>query len=295
MRFVSIDFETANRYWSSACSVGVAVADESGVIDEWYTLINPLMDFEEQNIQVHGILPRDVEDAPTFKEIWPKLSSYLAGNVVIAHNASFDMGVIRKAVARYGLEMPDFDYLCTRIIGKKVWPDMENHRLNTLAASKEIMFEHHNAMEDARVAANIFLHAMADSGVQSIEELTKTLKVSRKSIHDTSSSGSRSRYGDIKPQTDQFDPAHPFYRKQVMFTGTMKSLKRKDAIQRLVNVGGVHTDKMDTSTRYLVVGARDYEKFAAGKKTSKLVQAERMIENGRPLHIISEEKFLSLV
>ncbi len=80
-----------------------------------------------------------------------------------------------------------------------------------------------------------------------------------------------------------------------MFTGTMKSLKRKDAIQKLVNVGGVHTDKMDTSTRYLVVGARDYEKFAAGKKTSKLVQAERMIENGRPLRIISEEKFLSLV
>ncbi|RDW18107.1 hypothetical protein CWR48_10965 [Oceanobacillus arenosus] len=162
MNFVSIDFETANEYRNSPCAIGVVVANEVGIIDEFYSLINPLMPFNSNNIYVHGITERDVETAPTFAEIWPTLSKYLENQLVIAHNASFDMSVLRSSLDHSELPYPEMDYLCTVKIAQKVWPLLENHKLNTLAAHHGITFEHHHALEDARVAAKVFMKAMED-------------------------------------------------------------------------------------------------------------------------------------
>ncbi|NAP01239.1 hypothetical protein FRY77_35445, partial [Halomonas sp. MG34] len=71
MKFVSIDFETANEKRHSPCAVGIVVANEKEILEEYYSLINPITAFSPFNVRVHGITDRDVEDAPTFPEIWP--------------------------------------------------------------------------------------------------------------------------------------------------------------------------------------------------------------------------------
>ena len=77
MTFTTIDFETANQMPQSACSVGLARFDEEGrVIDRFYSLIKPPRGynyFYGRNIEIHGIRPRDVADAPDFAYIWPEI------------------------------------------------------------------------------------------------------------------------------------------------------------------------------------------------------------------------------
>lgn len=160
MQFVSIDFETANEKRFSPCAIGVVIANEHGIVDEFYSLINPLMEFTSFNTYIHGITEDDVTDAPTFPELWATLRSYLDNNLVIAHNASFDMSVLRNTLDHFDLAYPELDYLCTVNISKKVWPNLRNHKLNTVADYHQITFDHHQALEDARVAAKIFIKAM---------------------------------------------------------------------------------------------------------------------------------------
>src|SRR5699024_9521039 len=111
MRFTSIDFETANAKRYSPCAVGIVVANEQEIVDEYYSLINPMMGFSSFNINVHGITPYDVENAPSFAEIWPTIHSFLTSGITVAHNASFDMSVIRHTLDYFRIPYPEMEYL----------------------------------------------------------------------------------------------------------------------------------------------------------------------------------------
>ncbi|GAB3061111.1 3'-5' exonuclease [Virgibacillus ainsalahensis] len=184
MDFVSIDFETANEKRFSPCAIGVVVANEHEILDEYYSLINPLMSFSSFNTRIHGITEQDVADAPTFAEFWPVLDRYLAGNLVIAHNASFDMSVIRQTLDHFNLSYPEMDYLCTANISKKVWPGLINHKLNTVADHHRITFDHHHALEDARVAAKIFMQAIEEYQTESLDLFLEKCRMRKGRIYD---------------------------------------------------------------------------------------------------------------
>ena len=171
MNFVAIDFETANRYRDSACAVGIVVGNENGIIDEFYSLINPQTRFESQNIYVHGITEQDVITAPTFEEVWPTMQDYLQNQLVIAHNASFDMSVLRASLDRSRLAYPTFDYLCSVMLSKLVWPGMPNYKLNTLAELKGIMLDHHHALADSRAVIELLVQAIQDNNARDITHL----------------------------------------------------------------------------------------------------------------------------
>ncbi|MBS3680634.1 3'-5' exonuclease [Ornithinibacillus massiliensis] len=184
MNFVSIDFETANEKRHSPCAVGIVIADEKEILDEYYSLINPETYFNPFNIRVHGIVEEDVLGARTFSEIWPTLETYLSGNLVVAHNASFDMSVIRQSLDRDSMTYPELDYLCTANIAKYVWPELENHKLNTLAAHHGFALNHHNALEDARVAAKVMQKAMESVESNSIEAFLKQCQITKGRIFE---------------------------------------------------------------------------------------------------------------
>jgi len=179
MQFVSIDFETANEKRFSPCAIGVVIADENGIVDEFYSVINPLMAFTSFNTYIHGITEHDVTDAPTFPELWPTLRTYLENRLVVAHNASFDMSVLRNTLDHFDLVYPELDYLCTVNISKKVWPELRNHKLNTVADYHAITFDHHQALEDARVAAKIFIKAMETQQTTVLEKFLENCHMTR--------------------------------------------------------------------------------------------------------------------
>lgn len=183
LNFSAIDFETATSKYDSACSVAVVEVKDGVVADSYYTLIRPpQLCFLPFNIKIHGITPTMVKDEPDFAGIWDELRKRLEGKIVVAHNAQFDMGVLRACLKTYGLETPNFRHCCTVSLSKKAWPDLYNHKLDTVGNYLAIKFRHHNAFDDAKTCAAIPLALAREMGTDSFEELAARLKVNIKSF-----------------------------------------------------------------------------------------------------------------
>ena len=172
MKYVAIDFETA--YWGpgNACSLGIVTSDGKEIIDEWYHLIHPLtLDFDKDCMEIHGIHPEDVAEEKTFPQLWNEIAPRLKGNLVFAHNARFDMNVLASAIATYNLPNIHLRYADTVALSVKLWPDMENHKLNTVAENLGFSFSHHHALEDARACEYIVRSGLAERNLPSPEAL----------------------------------------------------------------------------------------------------------------------------
>lgn len=181
MNFASIDFETANNNHNSACSVAIIVIENGKMTDSYHSLIRPPeMLFNPNNINIHGITPQMVETAPTFAQIWSTLRTYLDNRIVLAHNAYFDMSVLRNCIWQYKLNKPNFKSACTVQIARKVWPDLPNHKLNTMGDFFNIKFKHHDALDDAKVCAKIPLVAGRKLGVDNLDDLLSIIGLSAK-------------------------------------------------------------------------------------------------------------------
>jgi len=181
MNFVAIDFETANSSRSSVCSLAAVTVENGQIVRSNYALIRPpVMKFDYRNIQVHGINPKDVINKPTFNQLWERICPHLENKIVIAHNAAFDISVLRSILKEYSLPLPKFKHACTVQIAQKAWPDGENYKLNTLAQKFQIDFKHHNALHDARTCAKIALLAGQELKADTFLHLMHMLKLSVK-------------------------------------------------------------------------------------------------------------------
>ena len=172
MDFVAIDFETATSSWTSICSMGICVVKNNKIVETKGMLFKPTpFEFNEYNIAIHGITPQMVWDKPRFCDVWDKIKPYLDGKLVIAHNASFDIGALKKTLDLFGIALPTFDYLCTVKLSQKAYPQLESHKLNALGDALGIEFSHHTASDDAYACAEVLLHIIKDFGINSKEEL----------------------------------------------------------------------------------------------------------------------------
>ena len=171
MNFTAIDFETANARRNSACEIGVVVVENGEVVNRFSYLIRPEpMHFDPMNIAIHGIYPEDVRDAPTFSQLWPELWPQLSGPLV-AHNAAFDMSVLRYSLDDYGARYPQTDYFCTVVMAKLAWPEYPNYKLNHVAREIGVSFNHHDAEEDAFACAQVAIAACDKLGAVSLYDL----------------------------------------------------------------------------------------------------------------------------
>lgn len=171
MNFVALDFETANAARNSACSLGMVKVVNDEIVKEWYELIKPpTMQFDYRNIAIHGITPKDVVDKRNFGELWEEIREFIGDFPLLAHNASFDFSVIRYCLDTYNIPYPDLTYFCSVIAAKISWPELERHDLHTVSDNLCFKFKHHDALEDARACANVFIAACKKHQVNSLEE-----------------------------------------------------------------------------------------------------------------------------
>jgi len=127
--------------------------------------------FHPGNIQVHGIQPEDVADAPSFEEVLPELLLFTEGQPLIAHNASFDMGVLTKSAEHVGFDLPNLSYACSLKMARKTY-NLDSYRLNAVAyAIGHEEFQHHDALADSDACARIVIHMANRHEVEDFTEL----------------------------------------------------------------------------------------------------------------------------
>lgn len=183
MKVICIDFETSDRY--NACSVGLAVFENGTLSPLGHWLIKPHKAhsyFHPLNISIHGITPEDVYFAPEFDSVYfDHIKPVLDGAIFAAHNAVFDMSVLRANLDLYGIELPNVEYICSCRLSRKVW-DLPSHKLNLVSKHLNFEFTHHNALQDALACGNILKRAVEDKGFESLEELLKSIKMTHSSL-----------------------------------------------------------------------------------------------------------------
>jgi DNA polymerase-3 subunit epsilon len=178
MDWIAIDFETANENRNSACALGLAYVHNRKIIKSESILIRPPeLYFNPFNTSIHGITEQDVADKPTFAELWGGLKNLFEGKILVAHNASFDISVLRYVMDTYNIPYPKLNYFCTCVIAKKVWPVLDSHSLDTVSDYLNITFNHHEAENDAVACAKVALECYHQVGVDSIKELVGRINI----------------------------------------------------------------------------------------------------------------------
>jgi len=190
MKIVSLDFETANYSPVSMCAVGIAVLEGNAAIRSHYWKVRPPKGhgffIPEWTEEVHGLSWFDVKDAPQFDAIAAEVLPHLrSADLVVAHNAPFDMRVLSATFEHYHLASPDIRYLCTCQLARRVWPQLPDHRLSTIAQHLSIPLQHHHAQSDAEAAAHLVRAAMAQLGVGELEPLFALLDIQPQSLTST--------------------------------------------------------------------------------------------------------------
>ena len=161
-RFIVFDVETPNSLNNRMSAIGITVIENGAIIDEFYSLVNPETRFDAFNVQLTGISGKMVRNAPTFPELWPAIEPVMSDGLLVAHNAVFDLSVLKSCLRDYGIDWkPYVRYVCTVQTGRRVLPGM-SHRLNVLCDYYGINLNHHHAASDSHACAEILLRYIKD-------------------------------------------------------------------------------------------------------------------------------------
>lgn len=156
--YTVFDVETPNRANDRVSAVGITVIRDGAVAGEFYSLVDPETHFDYFNTKLTGISERAVKGSPNFAQLWQTIEPLMSGGILVAHNAVFDMGVLKKCLNAYGIEWKkSARYMCTVQIGRRLLPDI-SHKLNDMCSYYGIELDHHHAASDSRACAEILLN-----------------------------------------------------------------------------------------------------------------------------------------
>ncbi len=287
MDFITIDFETANAKRESPCEIGLTFVQGRRIVETKSWLIKPMYNkFDYFNKAIHGISPELVADKPEFNELWIEIKPLVENQLLIAHNAGFDISVLCKTLELYELSLPALNYFCSYFLSKKVWKGLPAYDLKTLCKVNNIDLNHHRAGADSKAAAELTLKAFDIAGIYSINDFPEKLGTTIKQLY-------KSKYlaKNVGDPTSH-NPESIFYDKTVVFTGTLSSMTRREAQQIVTNTGGINGNSVTKDTDFLVVGQQDYRIIGDDEMSNKQEKAVKLIEKGATLEIISEDDFL---
>jgi len=157
--FVALDTET-NGLGGERCElteIGVVLVGGGELHEEWDSLVGVAQPLGRYIQRFTGITQQMVNQAPAPEDVLPRLANELRNRVLVAHNARFDVRVLRQAFARAALEWPNPPVICTVQLARRFLPLQPRRGLSTLAGALGIEVDVvHRALPDARTCAQVF-------------------------------------------------------------------------------------------------------------------------------------------
>lgn len=298
-RFVFFDVETPNRFNDRISSAGIVVVEDGVTVLEVNYLVNPETRFDAFNIQLTGITPYMVKDAPTFDQLWPSIKHYFEEGIIVAHNATFDLGVLTMVLGHYGLEIPEFQYICTVVLAKR-FLNYRRNSLDYLCATLGVLLEkHHDALSDAKGCQGIFYHIVEHFGytdqwahsfykphLRGRSELSLTEqkqyynKPSKQVTHEKITLNSTTETVQVKG-------------KSFCLTGDFKYGQKTDVELFILARGGQIVTNITRQLDYLIIGAYGSPLWAYGNYGTKVKKVLEHRRDGYAIEIMLEVDFFS--
>ena len=144
--------------------IGIMKIQNGEVVDEFCEFVNPEKPIPKRVQEVTNITDKMVANSPTIDVLFPKVLDFIKDSVLVAHNASFDIGFLKNVAKNLGYEF-DYTYVDTLPLARKLYPELKKHKLGKIAEHLKIKVEvAHRALDDV------------DTTVKILKEMMKTLK-----------------------------------------------------------------------------------------------------------------------
>jgi DNA polymerase III subunit epsilon len=274
LSFIAVDVETATPEMSSICQVGyVMVINNLFVKQESILIQPPNNEYSARHSCIHGIDALTTKAKPTFPFVWEIIQKYFCSNLLVAHNASFDISVLSATIKHYGIALPLFNYECTY--------QSTGLKLTDLCQALEIELpKHHDALFDAVACANAYIKLV--NGIKPNHSLIT------KRENENIFLGHEHITGQLlKPDLESGDKSHPFYNKKVVFTGVLDTISREEAATIVKSKGADIDTGITKNTQYVIVGH--------GAGPVKLKKIENFNTSGSDIKILNEKEFLNII
>ncbi len=270
--------------------------------------------FDPFNVALHGISEADVIDGTTFKELLEELSDGLKSVPVVAHNAGFDMSVIRKTCELLDIPYPEISYYCTLVLARKSFaddPNVVSFKLENLVNLIGLDWnQQHRAEGDATAAGHLATFLMEKHKATSLAELAEILGVTPGLMKDRVDRRCESKNKGSVPLSleelarraealrqfegiEQWDPSGDFVGKNVKFTGSFSRLK-SDFEAAIRECGGNPQNKVNKKTHFIVEGSQAAAQEMAGGSAAQKT-AHELKANGQAIEVLDEVEFLRLL
>jgi DNA polymerase-3 subunit epsilon len=162
IEFVVIDTETTGLFSRDRIiEIGVVAFKGKDILEEWSTLINPMRDVGPT--QIHGVTASMVSIAPTFGDIANDLARLINGRVIICHNASFDIRMLKQEFERQKIDVQLGKAFCTMIASRRLLPAGASKLTDACEELEIPIVEAHSALGDARMTYELFQYIKEDS------------------------------------------------------------------------------------------------------------------------------------
>lgn len=285
VEYVVVDLETTGldpKFDEIIEIAGIKYSNEQEV-GRFQSLVNPGIFVDSFITELTGISNEMLETAPTISSVLPDFLSFIGQSIIVGHNVNFDINFIYDYAQHLSLPAFSNDFVDTMRLSRRLYKDMENHKLSTLVTYLGVAKSvEHRALSDCMDTNQCFLkmkHYVQKNNISLVADWERFNSLSK----------------TIVPETDAFNPDSPIFGMTFAFTGKLERMTRKEAMQAVVNAGGTCCDGVVASTDYLVLGNNDYCKSIQGGKSAKQKKAEKMRLAGHSIVTISEDTFYDML
>jgi DNA polymerase-3 subunit epsilon len=164
---IAFDTETSGKYPLSAeiCEIAAVKWRGGEIVETFETLIKPSKPMGSEVIAIHGITNEMVETAPPISERIKDFWNFIQGGVVVAHHSPFDLGFVANEFEKAGLDLPEMPALCSSLLSRKLFPESQNHRLQTLIQFFSLpQGTAHRALDDTKACLEVALRCLEKAG-----------------------------------------------------------------------------------------------------------------------------------
>ena len=282
--YVVIDIETTglDPQWDNIIEVAAVRVENGVIIDTVQSLVNPGHGIDSFITDLTGITNAMLADAPTVDLVMPNLIDFISDSVVVAHNAHFDINFIYDDCLRILKREFANNFVDTMRVSRRLFKEHTTHTLSALIErfniEKRTM---HRALADATITHECYEYMRAYAAENNISFASLYPKDARAT--------------DITTSNTEFDELSTVFGRLFVFTGVLEKMQRKEAMQIVVNMGGLCADKVNKKTNFLVLGNNDYCSTIKDGKSTKQKAADKLALAGADIQTISKNVFYDMI
>lgn len=251
------------------------------------SLINPEYPISDFITSLTGITNQMLSSAPTLEMVMQDYANFIGDNIIIGHNVNFDINFLYDAYEKYLSISLTNNYVDTLRLVRHLHRDWKHNSLQNVSERYGLNYDKgHRASFDCQLTNSIFKIMHNEFAERyGIETDPATVFTSQHNI----------KASDIVPASTDFDIDSPLYEKNIVITGSLEKMTRKEAMQLIADCGGINADSVSQKTDYLILGNNDYCAAIKGGKSNKHKKAEQLKLNGQNIDIIPENVFYDMV